>query len=362
MIDRKVFLATVTYTLLWIIVTDFIVYGLFHNEVANIVETIKGLLFAISCSLYLSWYAQKELNHLQSYKGPVFNRTILLVASLYSVSWILTSDYIVFHFFGSEKQHLLQTLKGAFFILSYSLLVSWFSKREQRLSHHLISLLKSSQLGDYTAMIIHEISTPITVLKTYLSKTKQDPSEDNVKKLIQYGNQSIDSITQMTSFFRALAQQKPMAEIPRENVNLADLINDVNSFLKVGKNREVKIENEIDSSLKFNGARTLLIHVFMNLTKNALDYIAEKSIGNPFIKYESRQNEKQIEILISNAGEPLEKKKQMKIFTPFTSKKPEVGSGYGLLVCREIMRFHGGEIFYDDSFSHPAFKLVFKSQ
>jgi len=80
--------------------------------------------------------------------------------------------------------------------------------------------------------------------------------------------------------------------------------------------------------------------VFFNLVKNALE--AMKDGGALNIGFEV--SDTCVAVFISDTGGGISAAEMARLFEPYRTTKGAAGNGLGLMVCRRIVRAHGGEI------------------
>ena len=96
-----------------------------------------------------------------------------------------------------------------------------------------------------------------------------------------------------------------------------------------------------------------LIHILMNLIKNALEtYDEESRVENPLIQIRLSERTNRVRIDICNNGEQIPPEIQEQIFVPFYTTK-ENGSGIGLSLSKQVMLKLGGDIILRSD--HPEF-------
>ncbi|UBM61015.1 histidine kinase [Marinilongibacter aquaticus] len=97
--------------------------------------------------------------------------------------------------------------------------------------------------------------------------------------------------------------------------------------------------------------------VLLNLVKNSLESIAEKSEGWVRVRADVRNNSPLIEVL--DNGEGIVPEALDKIFIPFYTTKKS-GSGIGLSLSKQIMQMHGGDLrAFSNVGEGTRFELIF---
>jgi two-component system, OmpR family, phosphate regulon sensor histidine kinase PhoR len=116
--------------------------------------------------------------------------------------------------------------------------------------------------------------------------------------------------------------------------------------------REIVIDNRLGAipsgSIAISANKTWLKAVYRNLFTNAVKYGGKGCT----ISFGFEQCESHYRLNVYNSGNPIGEKDRAKIFSRFERLEPSEGPtpdgvGLGLCLCREIIREHGGEIWYE---------------
>jgi signal transduction histidine kinase len=133
-----------------------------------------------------------------------------------------------------------------------------------------------------------------------------------------------------------------------EKLNISKLIGDVESLLKSNASmKRIKIKNQVSPNELFVlGDEDMLRSLFQNLISNAIKFT--QSGGTVEIIYKLLKNNK-IEFSIKDDGIGISKDNLRKLFNldeniTTLGTNRERGTGIGLLLCKEIVEKHGGEI------------------
>ncbi|MDZ7817861.1 MAG: HAMP domain-containing sensor histidine kinase [Aliarcobacter sp.] len=124
--------------------------------------------------------------------------------------------------------------------------------------------------------------------------------------------------------------------------------------------------NNIDVILNFNSQNKIniyeneIIHVFINIIKNAQDKLSEKNIKNAKIKITTLDFEDGIKIDIYDNGGGIEEENLDIIFEPyFSTKKEKNGTGIGLYMSKIIIeKNHKGKIYATNVDEGICFSII----
>ena len=214
-----------------------------------------------------------------------------------------------------------------------------------RLQIELGRVERLATLGRMAGMIAHDLGTPLNSVLGYTQLLTQDD-------LTSRGRRRLAIIeTQINRMIEIIQNYLKRARGPKiENaVNINDLIHDTLVLLQpVFQQHNIQLTSNLAAkALLVNGDSNSLQRVLMNLLDNAVDACEKKGA----IEISTRESPGLankapgivIEIADSGVGIPAEVLPT--IFELFiTTKAPGKGSGFGLVICQEIIKAHHGTI------------------
>ena len=194
--------------------------------------------------------------------------------------------------------------------------------------------------------VAHEIGSPLNALSLNLDLLARDlrkePDPDRRARLLadvetaKREVKRIDAINR--GFLNALRPVKPVLKPG----NLADPLKATLEELKPRfADRAIRVALDLPSALPsviFDAGQ--LQQVFFNLIKNALE--AMKDGGALAIAIDVTDAE--VAISFRDTGSGIPAADLGRLFEPYHTTKGELGNGLGLMMCRRIVRAHGGEI------------------
>lgn len=205
--------------------------------------------------------------------------------------------------------------------------------------------------SDFMRMVTHEFRSPLSSVQSMLRLLDlglTGPLTDKQKDLIDRSQKRIASMLAMVGDLLELSAGKmELLKARPSEVNLTDLI------LKVAEVLESKVlEKHLDFKIEMGpkpilltGVETGLERVVMNLLSNAVKYTAEG--GSVRVKAWSTGEEVRLEVSDTGIGIPEEA--LPRIFTEFYRARNAraagiEGTGLGLVLVKEVVEQHGGEI------------------
>ncbi len=250
----------------------------------------------------------------------------------------------------------------------------------------LIQSEKMASLGELTAGIAHEIQNPLNFVNNFsevntelLDELKGEIGSGNMEGVDELVNDIIDNEKKINFHGkRADAIVKGMLQHSRSSNGQKDPT-DINAladeYLRLSyhglrakdKSFNATLETDFDQSIpKIDVVAQDIGRVILNLITNAFHAVSDKkqklngSDFEPTVKVCTKNLSEHIEIIISDNGNGIPESVRQRIFQPFFTTKPTgQGTGLGLSLSYDIMRFHGGEIQVESELGFGAeFKLI----
>ena len=202
---------------------------------------------------------------------------------------------------------------------------------------------------DFFANVSHELRTPITVLRGY-TETLIDgviEEEEQVHELYKRILSECQGMERLVEDLFILSKmQNPDFEIDKEPVSLIQVFRDViRSGKMVGKEKNMafSIEAPTEDPCLVLGDYGRLRQLFMIIVDNAVKF----SHDNGKIDIRIRRQQEKFEVARRDYGVGIKKEKQAFIFEKFYTSKMrqnEKGTGLGLMIAKQIVLRHQGEI------------------
>ena len=207
-----------------------------------------------------------------------------------------------------------------------------------------------------TRVLTHEIMNtlaPVVSLTDSLNRNEKIINDDILKESLDIIS---DSSHHLIEFVNTYRQITGIARPVRQKIDLRKVIEKtikLNEQLLSEKNVNVYMQFPEDE-VTVHADEIQVTQVIQNLIKNAWQAAARNIEFNLKILSDST-----IVLWVKNDGTPIPVEAQDQIFIPFYTTKDD-GTGIGLSVCRQIMRYHKGSIdLLRSNFSETIFELSF---
>jgi PAS domain S-box-containing protein len=211
--------------------------------------------------------------------------------------------------------------------------------QRQKLELQISEAARMTGLGEMAGFIVHEISSPITVLEGRIKALAQGQQAGSTQDLVT----CVDRITEIVKNFKRVAHQGSLDATL--SLPLKGVIADVEQLFAAQALRlrvDFKIDMKADG-VNFTGNALMISQVILNLLQNAL--YAAKKWPNPWIRLEVEASQELITIRVKNSGSSIPEDVKKRLFKDFVSTKPKgEGTGLGLMICKKIIENHMGRI------------------
>ena len=223
-----------------------------------------------------------------------------------------------------------------------------YTKLEQT-QLQLVNSEKMASLGQLVAGVAHEINTPIGSInsnnaiyeKIFRLNNFDDDISDTLKTLIETDKEAIKRISNIVKSLKRFVR---LDEAELQNANINKEIDLTLDLLKHETKNKTEIIKDYTDNDEIKCYPNLLNQVFMNLLMNAVQSIEEK--GTIWIS--TKNSGDNLIIKIKDNGSGMDDATKEKIFkTGFTTKKVGIGTGLGLMISKDIIKKHNGEITFN---------------
>lgn len=351
-----------------------------ENEWGFMYENKKDLTFA---SLYKdTWGSIKneEFSQFKTQQGLFTSNTVYPLlegqksgtdsekASLSAETTLISKSYFwkIISFIPSEELYAERNKrrKNATLLLAFLaiclLYISWrLSKAQYLQKEALKALKKSNETKDkFFSIIAHDLKSPFNAMLGFsniLNDNFDDYDKKDHKEFFGIIHKSINNMYRLLENLLLWARtQKGNIEFNPEKINLYLLANESNELLaQLAEHKRIKIINQIPKNIYVDADKDMLSTIIRNLLSNAIKFTPKGGEITITATLSSTKNHKNFTtISIKDSGVGISKKMQSKLFdisetTSTQGTEKETGTGLGLILCKEFVEKHSGEIWIE---------------
>lgn len=207
-------------------------------------------------------------------------------------------------------------------------------------------------MGEMASTLAHELNQPLAAITSYntgcLNKLESGNfSTDELKvaleKLAVQAQRAGRIIRRVHDFVRKSEPKLALCD-------LAEVIDDSIGFVEAtAKSLNVRIVREIQGMRpELMADQGMLEQVLLNLMRNGIEAMKNSPREERLLTIKLGQSGDQMQIQVIDRGSGISPEAGDKLFTPFFSTKEE-GMGMGLNICRSIIEFHHGRLWFENN-------------
>ena len=217
----------------------------------------------------------------------------------------------------------------------------------RHLRDELTHVARVAALGDLTVAITHELTQPLTAIRTNGQATKRllargvpmNELDDALTDIVDDSTRAADLIERLAGLFR----RRELAKIP---VDVNQAIRDFAVIARAeSRRRGSRLVLRLGSDLpQIMGDAVQLQQVVLNLVRNAAEAMAGLPPAAREVDITTRATTPaQVTVSVGDSGPPIDDTVFERLFSAYYTTKPD-GLGMGLAISRAIAEAHGGRL------------------
>jgi len=211
------------------------------------------------------------------------------------------------------------------------------------------------QKDEFTAMISHELKTPLTPILMWAGALKNEKrmgklNEKQIKATKTIFSCANDLSSLISDIFDSYKLDLEKIEFIENEITLHELMNDAKEIgdKLIGENK-ITLENSTNDDLIVYGDKKRILQVLKNLLTNAIDFVDSKT-GK--IEINATAKGENVEFFVKDNGVGIAKEFQDQLFKKFyqidtSATRKHGGSGLGLSICHGMVKGMKGKIWLD---------------
>ena len=222
--------------------------------------------------------------------------------------------------------------------------------------------------GSLARKLAHEIKNPLTPIQLTIDRLKNKYSNDLNEKNKENFNENLKIINNQIKQIEKLVNEfSDFARMPKPIFQKNDLVTLINDNIQLLKELDQTIKIDFihhNKQLFFNGDKEQLSRVFLNLIKNSIESIQQKTEKvtnfNKNITIELNEFDSHISLIINDNGVGFKNLNNniKEILNPYFTTKKE-GTGLGLSIVNKIINDHNGSIEFISKDDGATIKIIF---
>ena len=205
---------------------------------------------------------------------------------------------------------------------------------------------RTISVSEMATTLAHEIRQPISAISNIVKgvKLRINKGGTSPEKLIEALEHALEQITftnSVISRIRDFTQARRPQQQDLDIVKLAQEALSLMDWLLRANDSQVEFSVEGDS-LWCKGDPTMLQQVLVNLVRNSIEAMHERSASERKVQVHCSERESVVRISVRDNGHGLQGKEQL-LFIPFSTSK-STGMGVGLNICRSFIELHQGRL------------------
>ncbi|MBN2135672.1 MAG: hybrid sensor histidine kinase/response regulator [Acidobacteria bacterium] len=205
----------------------------------------------------------------------------------------------------------------------------------------LIQSEKMSAIGKVTSMIMHDIKTPLTIIRGTAEVLDNDSIKDNKDLYIERIIRAADKISNMIGEILSFSRGNWEIQINKASVDSKSFQQDL---IRPLEELSERYSVEFSSDINFDGYIKIDIEKITRVMNNLFSNGIESGGDPPKIDIKVYNSGKNLIIEFKDNGTGIPKEILDSIFTPFFTHGKMKGIGLGLAICNEIVSRHNGTI------------------
>jgi len=198
-------------------------------------------------------------------------------------------------------------------------------------------------IGRMIAMIVHDLRTPIAVIRSAGDEIVRACSAEPESELARLGN---DVVTEALHMQRTCSD---LLDVTRASESADDLVEEdldevvgaaLAHFADEAARAGVRLDLDLASGATVALAEDALRRALRNLARNALEAMPSGGL----LRVESRVEGDEVRLTVSDDGPGLPDEIRDRLFEPFASHGKPGGSGLGLAIVKKVVEDHHGRI------------------
>ena len=212
-------------------------------------------------------------------------------------------------------------------------------------------------MGEISSMLAHELNQPLAAISSYtagalnvLGRAVDTGSDVDALLLRRALEQASAQAQRAGQIIKSVHEFVRKREPERKEVAIQSVVDGIRALIDLQARQSfVALQVHIPPNLPpVRADRILLEQVLLNLTRNAIEAMAQVAPERRILRIVGASSQGQVAVSVIDHGHGIPPDVAERLFSPFFSTKAE-GMGMGLSICRTAIEFHGGTLTHADN-------------
>src|SRR6266851_2176559 len=217
-------------------------------------------------------------------------------------------------------------------------------RQRKRMEEALRTTEKIAAVGRLAASVAHEVNNPLEAVTNliYLAKN-HDTASDTVRGYLSDAEEELNRVADLTKQTLGFYREQKGATRTQVGTHLRQLLAVSSSKTK---NKGINIQLEIEQDPEIVAVPSEIRQLLANILNNAIDVVNYAGMIRIRVSAARQWGLRTpgVQITFVDSGPGIAPPDHAKIFEPFYTTKPAVGTGLGLWICKSIVDRHAGKI------------------
>ena len=207
--------------------------------------------------------------------------------------------------------------------------------------------------GKFLSIIAHDLRDPFSSILGFLEILKQSLNTSSINEIEEYVDIVYDSTNTTLKLLDELLlwviSQNKEKNFNPVKINLYELLaEEIDSMIILARQKQISMNQSIAPNLNVAADLQMIKTILRNLIGNAIKY----SNNNGVIAISAVRNKQFVEVAVKDNGIGVSSDAQRSLFKieafhSTAGTNNEKGTGLGLLLCKEFVEIHGGNIWIE---------------
>jgi len=206
---------------------------------------------------------------------------------------------------------------------------------------------RESAWREMAKQVAHEIKNPLTPMKLsiqHLKRSVKVADDESSEKLDRVSKSLIEQIDALTKIANEFSNFAKMPKANESELNLVDIVESAVAVFSEYDEHSIELINTLKNDGIIWADKDLLLRVFNNLIKNAIQATPPEESAE--VTIEIVESADYYQVSVTDKGKGIDDESKDRIFVPYFTTKSK-GTGLGLAMSKQIIENMKGNIWFE---------------